>query len=673
MSSLNPRQREAVHYISSPLLVLAGAGSGKTSVITTKITYLIEQCGYKAKNIAAVTFTNKAAREMKERVGRLLPARETKGLMVSTFHNLGLTILKEEHKTLGYKAGFSIFDAEDAKALIRDIMLKDSEVDAEDVSDIQNRISFLKNDMITAEEAVNLAQSPRELHIAMVYQQYARYLKAYNAMDFDDLILLVVRLFQAHPAILEKWQHRIRYMLVDEYQDTNLCQYEMVKLLVAARSMFTVVGDDDQSIYAWRGARPENLVKLKEDFPSLKVVKLEQNYRSTGRILKAANAVIGNNSHVFEKSLWSDLGFGEVIRIIEARNEDAECERIAVEIIDHKLKRGRDFRDYAVLYRGNHQARLLEMKLQANQIPYRISGGSSFFSKNEIKDAMAYLKLLVNPDDDAAFLRVINVPRREIGPSTLEKLGEYATGRNISLYLASGEVGLGATMSERAVARVRQFVEWLDRTRQAVEQQDSVSVLKRMFSDIEYEDWLHQHANTPKQAERRMANVWYLLESVQMMLERDKGTDDEMSLEEAISRLMLRDMLEQQAEEDEDDKVHLMTLHASKGLEFPVVFIMGLEEEILPHRSSIEEDNIAEERRLMYVGITRAREELILTYAAQRKQYGEKIETIPSRFLDELPEEDLVWEGLKQKDPEQNKKKRDETMSSLKALFKDLD
>lgn len=673
MSSLNPRQREAVHYISSPLLVLAGAGSGKTSVITTKITYLIEQCGYKAKNIAAVTFTNKAAREMKERVGRLLPARETKGLMVSTFHNLGLTILKEEHKTLGYKAGFSIFDAEDAKALVRDILLKDSEADAEDVSDIQNRISFLKNDMITAEEAIQLAQSPRELRIAMVYQQYARYLKAYNAMDFDDLILLVVRLFQANPAILEKWQHRIRYMLVDEYQDTNLCQYEMVKLLVAARSMFTVVGDDDQSIYAWRGARPENLVKLKEDFPSLKVVKLEQNYRSTGRILKAANAVIGNNSHVFEKSLWSDLGFGEVIRIIEARNEDTECERIAVEIIDHKLKRGRDFRDYAVLYRGNHQARLLEMKLQANQIPYRISGGSSFFSKNEIKDAMAYLKLLVNPDDDAAFLRIINVPRREIGPTTLEKLGEYATGRNVSLYRAAGEVGLESALSERAVSRVRHFVEWLDRTRQAVEQQDSVSVLKRMFSDIEYEDWLHQNANTPKQAERRMANVWYLLDSVQFMLERDKGTEDEMNLEEAISRLMLRDMLEQQQEEDEDDKVHLMTLHASKGLEFPVVFIMGMEEEILPHRSSIEEDNIAEERRLMYVGITRAREELILTYAAQRKQYGEKIETIPSRFLDELPEEDLAWEGLKQKDPEQNKKKRDETMSSLKALFKNLD
>jgi len=485
VSSLNPRQREAVHYISSPLLVLAGAGSGKTSVITTKITYLIEQCGYKARNIAAVTFTNKAAREMKARVGRLLPARDIKGLMVSTFHNLGLTILKEEHKTLGYKSGFSIFDAEDAKALIRDIMLKDYDVEGEEVGDIQSQISMLKNDMIDAEQALQSVDSPREQLIANVYQRYCQYLKAYNAMDFDDLILLVVKLLQSEPEILQKWQNRVRYMLVDEYQDTNLCQYEMVKLLVQGRSAFTVVGDDDQSIYAWRGARPENLVQLKEDFPSLRVVKLEQNYRSTGRILKAANAVIANNSHVFEKALWSDLGFGDPIRIIEAKNEDAECERIAAEIIDHKLKKGRDFKDYSILYRGNHQARLLEMKLQSNQIPYRISGGTSFFSKNEIKDAMGYLKLLVNPEDDAAFLRVVNVPRREIGPSTLEKLGEYATERNVSLFQASAEVGLESRLPDRAVAKLRNFNSWLQKTAQACEQEESVSVLKRMFSDIE--------------------------------------------------------------------------------------------------------------------------------------------------------------------------------------------
>ncbi|PID43677.1 MAG: DNA helicase Rep [Proteobacteria bacterium] len=669
MSSLNPRQREAVHYISSPLLVLAGAGSGKTSVITSKITYLIEQCGYKARNIVAVTFTNKAAREMKERVGRLLPAREIKGLSVSTFHHLGLTILKEEHKTLGYKAGFSIFDAEDARTLIRDIMARDFDADGEEVNEIQSHISMLKNDIIDAGQASSMARSAREQLIATVYQSYCQYLKACNAMDFDDLILLVVKLFRSEPEILQKWQNRVRYMLVDEYQDTNLCQYEMVKLLVQGRSAFTVVGDDDQSIYAWRGARPENLVQLKEDFPSLKVIKLEQNYRSTGRILKAANAVIANNTHVFEKALWSDLGFGDPIRVIEAKNEDAECERIAAEIIDHKLKKGRDFRDYCILYRGNHQARLLEIKLQSNQIPYRISGGTSFFAKNEIKDALGYLKLLVNPDDDAAFLRVVNVPRREIGPSTLEKLGEYATERNISLFQASVEVGLKSRLPERSIARLGNFHSWLQKTARACEQEDSISVLKRMFSDIEYEDWLHLNSNTSKQAESRMANVWYLLDSVRFLLERDKGTPDEMSLADAIMRLLLRDMLEQQEEEDDDDKVHLMTLHASKGLEFPFVFIMGMEEEILPHRSSIEEDTIAEERRLMYVGITRARENLTLTYAAERKQYGEKMETIPSRFLDELPEEDIIREGPDKMNPEQNRLRGRETMRSLKALL----
>ncbi len=670
MSSLNPRQREAVHYISSPLLVLAGAGSGKTSVITTKITYLIEQCGYQARNIAAVTFTNKAAREMKQRVSRLLPARDVKGLVVSTFHNLGLNILKEEHKTLGYKAGFSIFDAEDAKALIRDIMLKDFAVDGEEIGEIQSHIAMLKNDMIAARQALDVANSPREKLIANVYQRYCQYLKAYNAMDFDDLILLVVKLFQGQPEIRQKWQNRLRYILVDEYQDTNLCQYEMVKLLVQDRSAFTVVGDDDQSIYAWRGARPENLVQLMKDFPSLKVVKLEQNYRSTGRILKAANAVIANNTHVFEKVLWSDLGFGDPIRVIEATNEDAECERIAAEIIDHKLKKGRDYKDYAILYRGNHQARLLEIKLQANQIPYRVSGGTSFFANNEIKDAMGYLKLLVNPDDDAAFLRVVNVPRREIGPSTLEKLGEYATERNISLFRAAAEVGLDSRLPARSVARLRTFTAWLKKTAQACAQEDSVSVLKRLFADIEYEDWLYLNCNTPRQAEKRMANVWYLLDSIRFLLESDSDSQDQMSLSDAIARLLLRDLLERQDEADDNDKVHLMTLHASKGLEFPFVFIMGMEEEILPHRSSIEADTIAEERRLIYVGITRAQKNLILTYAAQRKQYGERMETIPSRFLDELPDGDIVWERRDKMDPERNKARGKATMANLKALLK---
>ncbi len=666
MSTLNPRQSEAVRYAEGPLLVLAGAGSGKTSVITRKIAYLIEQLGIPGRHIAAVTFTNKAAREMKERVGKLVDRKLTRGLIVSTFHNLGLNIIREEHAHLGYHPGFSIFDAEDAKALLQDLMMREASADAGDeLSDVQMTISSWKNAMRDPHQALSKAADEREQRIAIIYRHYAEYLKAYNAVDFDDLILLPVQLFRSQPDALAKWRRKIRYMLVDEYQDTNLCQYELVKLLVAERAAFTVVGDDDQSIYAWRGARPENLAQLKEDFPSLKIVKLEQNYRSTVRILRCANTVIANNPHVFEKALWSDHTTGDELRIVRCRNEDAEAERVVTEILDQKLKKGLDFRDFAVLYRGNHQARLLEMKLQAYQVPYRISGGQSFFSKNEIKDAMSYLRLLINPDDDAAFLRVVNVPRREIGPRTLEQLSHYARSRNVSLFKALGDMGAETHIAEKGLDRLRRFAHWVDGTCERLHKENPIPVIKQLFTDIEYEEWLHLHSGSPKQAERRMENIWYLVESIQRMLDDGKGTADEMGIEDAISRLILRDMMEQKEEEDDSDKVQLLTLHASKGLEFPHVFIMGLEEEILPHRSSIEEGNIEEERRLMYVGITRARETLTLTYAAQRKQYGEKLETIPSRFLDELPEDDLRWEGTGDLDVEANQKKGKATLSAL--------
>jgi ATP-dependent DNA helicase Rep len=669
---LNPKQSEAVHYVGGPLLVLAGAGSGKTSVITRKIAYLINECGLKGRNIAAVTFTNKAAREMKDRVSKLISGPDAKGVTVSTFHNLGLTIIRSEHQALGYKPGFSIFDSEDAKALIRDLLLKEGEENSDQINLIQMTISNWKNAMLSPEQALKQADGPDSVQSAHVYALYTRYLKAYNALDFDDLILLPVQLFHNHPDVLSKWRQKIRHLLVDEYQDTNMAQYELVKLLVEERQALTVVGDDDQSIYAWRGARPENLVKLEEDFPTLKLIKLEQNYRSTSLILNSANTVIANNPHVFEKALWSEMGAGERIRIIRCRNEDAEAEQIAAEIIDQKLKRDVPFKNFAVLYRGNHQSRLLEIKLQAFQIPYRMSGGSSFFSKNEIKDAMAYLRLIANPDDDAAFLRVVNVPRREIGPSTLEKLGNYATQRHVSLYEACSEMGLEQHLQGKALERVRRFCDWLKNITRRCYQEAPVPVLKQLFTDIEYDQWLYQNANTPKAAEKRMENVWYLIESIKSMLENDKGTADEIGIDEAISKLMLRDMLEQQEEEDDSDKVHLLTLHASKGLEFPSVFIMGLEEEILPHRNSIEEDNIEEERRLMYVGITRAQYTLVLTYAAERKQYGEKIETIPSRFLDELPEDDVQWEGGEQEDKERSRQKGQQTMAALLGGLKDL-
>ncbi|WP_312713852.1 DNA helicase Rep [Stutzerimonas nitrititolerans] len=668
MSRLNPRQQEAVNYVGGPMLVLAGAGSGKTSVITRKIAYLIQQCGIRAQYIVAVTFTNKAAREMKERVSSLLRGGEGRGLTVSTFHNLGLNIIRKEYARLGYKPGFSIFDDGDIKALLTDIMQKEYAGD-DGVDEIKNYIGSWKNDLITPEQALAEARNPKEQTAAIVYTHYQRTLKAYNAVDFDDLIMQPVKLFQDHPEVLEKWRNRVRYMLVDEYQDTNASQYLLVKLLVQERAHFTVVGDDDQSIYAWRGARPENLMQLKEDFPSLKVVMLEQNYRSTSRILKCANVLIANNPHAFEKQLWSEMGHGDPIRVIRCRNEEAEAERVAMEILTLHLKTQRPYSDFAILYRGNYQAKLIELKLQHHQIPYRLSGGTSFFGRQEVKDLMSYFRLLVNPDDDNAFLRVINVPRREIGSTTLEKLGNYATARKISMYAACDEIGLGELMDSRFTDRLSRFKHYMDNLRQQCAQHDPIAALRSMVMDIDYETWVRSQTSSDKAADFRMSNVWFLIDALKNTLERDE--EGEMTIEEAIAKLVLRDMLERQQEEEEGaEGVQMMTLHASKGLEFPYVFIMGVEEEILPHRSSIEADTIEEERRLAYVGITRARQNLAMTFAAKRKQYGEIIECMPSRFLDELPQEDLEWEGQEDAPVEVKAARGNDALAAMRAMLK---
>ena len=667
MSRLNPRQQEAVEYISGPLLVLAGAGSGKTSVITRKIAYLVKECGIRAQHIIAVTFTNKAAREMKERVGQLLRGPDARGLTVSTFHNLGLNIIRKEHQRLGYKPGFSIFDQQDATALITDLMHKD--YGAEDgIEGIQAQISNWKNDLILPDEALAQAKTPQEQTAASVYMHYQRTLKAYNAVDFDDLILIPVVLFRDNPDVLEKWQFRIRYMLVDEYQDTNASQYLLVKMLVGTQARFTVVGDDDQSIYAWRGARPENLALLKEDFPHLKVVMLEQNYRSTSRILRAANTLIANNPHVFEKQLWSELGYGEPLRVIRCRNEEAEAERVAVEIQNQHHQHKRAWRDFAILYRGNHQARLIELKLQHHQIPYHLSGGTSFFSRQEVKDLMSYLRLLVNPDDDNALLRVINVPRREIGPATLEKLGTYANERQISMHQACGETGLAERLDNRYSERLQRFITWLDSARKHCYGDDPIGGLRQMVLDLDYENWIRQNCSSDEVAAKRMGNVWFLIDSLKNILEKDES--GESTIEDAIAKLVLRDMLERQEEEEDSDRVQLMTLHASKGLEYPHVFIMGMEEEILPHRSSIEADSVEEERRLAYVGITRARKTLAFTFAAKRRQFGEIIDCAPSRFLDEIPPEDLEWEGSEEAPVEQKQARGKAALSNLRDMLK---
>lgn len=675
LNRLNPRQQEAVRFIEGPCLVLAGAGSGKTSVITTKIAYLVQECGMSARRIAAVTFTNKAAREMKERVGSMLKGREGHGLTVSTFHTLGLTIIRGELKALGYRPGFSLFDPDDARTLLRELMNKDAELDAERIQAVQGQISQWKNDLIMPDEALSHADDEDSALAARLYEAYVRHLKAYNAVDFDDLILLPVDLLRRDPEALARWQRKIHYLLVDEYQDTNVSQYLLVKLLMGERSTFTVVGDDDQSIYAWRGARPENLVTLGEDFPRLKVIKLEQNYRSTGTILRVANALIANNPHVYEKTLWSKIGDGEAIRVIVNRHEEAEAERVASEILTRRIKQKAEWRDFAVLYRGNFQARLLELKLQHYQIPYKLSGGTSFFARNEIKDAMAYLRLLVNPADDNAFLRIVNVPRREIGPGTLEKLANYATERSVGLFDACQELGIEQQLSGRAVDHLRRFRHFIDGIRRRMDEGDAMAAIRHMLIDMDYEAWLHQNASAPAIAERRMANVWTLVDQLEKSLERSPedgdgaGTETD-SVEAAISRLVLRDILEQQAEEDDSDRVQLLTMHASKGLEFPHVYLMGLEEDLLPHRNAVESGTVEEERRLAYVGITRARQTLTLTLARQRKAYGELLDCTPSRFLDELPAEDLAWQGRADKeDPVEKQARGKDAIAGLRSLL----
>jgi ATP-dependent DNA helicase Rep len=642
MSELNPAQREAVRYIDGPLLVLAGAGSGKTRVITHKIGYLVEQCGIQPRHIAAVTFTNKAAREMKERVGRRLGSDKGRGLNISTFHTLGLNILRRELQRLGYKPGFSIFDDQDSTTLLKDLLRKQDTGDEAAVAATQWRISGWKNDLIDPTQALARAEDDLDTAQALLYAAYQRALRAYNAVDFDDLILLPVQLFRSDRQALEAWQNRIRHLLVDEYQDTNLAQYELVKLLVGVRAAFTVVGDDDQSIYAWRGARPENLARLQQDFPRLKVIKLEQNYRSSGRILKAANRLIANNPHVFEKRLWSELGPGAPLRVLECRSEEHEAERVVSEILHHKFTGKGGNQDYAILYRGNHQARLFEKALRAHNLPYFLSGGTSFFARTEVKDIMAYLRLLANPDDDSAFLRIVNTPRREIGSNTLEKLGAYAQQRETGMLTACDELGLQATLSERPYSRLQEFARLIGHFTRQAQTEDPVQAVRALIQEIQYADWVRENSSSDAVAERRMDNVNDLLEWLNAL---QNGELQEKTLGEMVNHLTLMDVLERQNEENGTDQVHLMTLHAAKGLEFPHVFLVGMEEELLPHRTSIEDENIEEERRLAYVGVTRAQRSLTMSYASKRKRYGESVSCEPSRFLQELPEADLQWEG----------------------------
>ncbi|MEI9534594.1 DNA helicase Rep [Moellerella wisconsensis] len=663
---LNPSQQHAVEYVEGPCLVLAGAGSGKTRVITNKIAYLIRQCGYQPRQIAAVTFTNKAAREMKERVAQTLGKKEARGLIISTFHTLGLEIIKREYKALGIKANFSLFDDQDQMALLKQLTLDLLEEDKDLLKQLISTISNWKNDLLAPQEAMARALNEREQHFAECYRRYELHLKSCNVLDFDDLIAKPTLLLSHNEEVRERWQNKLRYLLVDEYQDTNTSQYQLVKLLVGRRARFTVVGDDDQSIYSWRGARPQNLVLLSQDFPQLNVIKLEQNYRSSGRILKAANILIANNPHVFEKRLFSELGYGQPLKVITANNEDHEAERVIGELIAHHFINKTAYKDYAVLYRGNHQSRIFEKMLMQNRIPYRISGGTSFFSRPEIKDLLAYLRVITNPEDDSAFLRIVNTPRREIGPKTIQKLGDWANQRNKSLYHASFDLGLEQSLTGKGLASLQHFSRWMAEISRLAER-DPLMAVRDLLREIDYESWLYETSTSTKAAEMRMKNVNQLFTWMSEMIEGDELTEP-MTLSQVVTRFTLRDMMERGEESEDADQVQLMTLHASKGLEFPYVFLVGMEEGLLPHQSSIDENNIDEERRLAYVGITRAQRELFFTHCRERRQYGELIRPEVSRFLLELPQDDVDWESeRKVVTPEERMNKGKSALADIKA------
>jgi len=672
VKNLNPEQQAAVKQVERPLLVLAGAGSGKTRVITEKIAYLVKQ-GLPARHIAALTFTNKAAREMQSRVSKLLHGNQSYGLRVSTFHSLGLDILRKEHKSLGYKPSITLFDDYDKITTIKSLLAQEAgNFDAKDVEKYAAKIGQWKNDLITPEQATFDASTDYYGHAAEIYASYTRCLYAYNAVDFDDLILMPVLLFQSHPEVLTKWQNRIRYLLVDEYQDTNLTQYQLVKLLVGNLGKFTVVGDDDQSIYAWRGAQPENLAQLQHDFPRLEVIKLEQNYRSTGRILKVANHLIANNPHAFEKRLWSKLEHGEPLKVLSHADETIEASQIVSELVHHKLLNGTRHQDYAILYRGNHQARGFEQVLRAQNVPYFISGGTSFFAYAEVKDVLSYLRLLSNPADDAAFLRIVNTPRREIGASTLEKLGVYARERHVSLFDACGEMGLNSRLSETSRSRLQHFHNWM--VKQATKMyaaENKIAVINELLEQIGYQHYLREESGTREATARRLDNVQDLLSWLQRLIDKNTADGEEFSLSDLVAKVMLLDILERQREDEVTDQVSLMTLHAAKGLEFPHVFLVGVEERILPHQNSIDAGTIEEERRLAYVGITRAQKTCTLSYCTHRKLRGQKDECSPSRFLDELPAEDLHWNERYKISQETKDENRRTTISKLKEMLSD--
>ena len=635
---LNPAQREAVRYLDGPLLVLAGAGSGKTRVIAAKIDHLLER-GFDPKGITAITFTNKAAREMRERVAELLTRRGRRelanDLTICTFHALGLKIIRGDAAALGLKPSFSILDPDDIEPIVAELV---QSTDRARARAAQWTISKWKNALVPPRAAQDLAQNDEELIAARAYLRYDDTLRAYQAVDFDDLIALPVALLASREAAAAKWQQRCAQLLVDEYQDTNPAQYRLLRLLTGAQAAFTAVGDDDQAIYGWRGASLDNLAQLQRDYPALKVVKLEQNYRSTVRILRSANALIANNPKLFDKRLWSELGHGEPIRVAPAADDEAEAEAVARRILGHKFGERARFGDYAILYRGNHQAKVFEKALREQNIPYTVSGGQSWFDRTEIRDLVAYLRLVANDDDDPAFIRAITTPKRGVGASTLEKLGSIAGSRHESLFAATFSPEAATAIPARQREILAEFCRLINDLRYRAPREPAGRLLDELLAATGYEDWLVANCDRAVAAARGQS----VRDFVGWLAK--KGDDDRRNLLELTQLIALITTLEGQ-DGEAADAVRLSTLHAAKGLEFPHVFLVGLEEGILPHREAVAAGDVDEERRLMYVGLTRAQRSLSLSYCRKRKRAGEWGECAPSRFLSELAQEDLRHPG----------------------------
>jgi ATP-dependent DNA helicase Rep len=628
--ALNRAQREAVTYLDGPCLVIAGAGSGKTRVITRKIVHLIDS-GVTPRAIAAITFTNKAAKEMADRLGQMVRLHGANKPLVSTFHALGVQMLREDGSAIGLKKAFSILDADDAASIVAQLL---ATTDRKLIRAAQARISLWKNAGLDPDAAAAAARDTDAHTAARLYRDYAATLAGYQAVDFDDLIGLPLKMLTDLPELAQRWQNRLRYLLVDEYQDTNATQYELLKRLVGPRGAFTAVGDDDQSIYGWRGATLENLRRLSIDFPRLRVIKLEQNYRSSRTILAAANALIANNPKLHDKTLWSELGVGDPIRVIAMDDDEVEAESIAMRLQAHRFERRGAFSNYAVLYRGNHQARAIEIALRKERIPYVLSGGQSWFERAEIRDLIAWLRLLANDDDDPAFIRAITSPKRGVGAQTLQTLGTYAGERQVSMLAAVFEQGIEGRLAPRQLEPLRTFGHYLNRIGMRAGREPAGALLEEIVKAIGYHEHLLQTFD-----ERQATSRWQSVTDFVAWIAK-RGEEDGKTLVELAQTIALLSRLD--GSDGDSDAVRLTTVHASKGLEWPHVFIVGCEEGLMPHTGEAEAEDddgpqrVEEERRLMYVAVTRAQRSLTISWCRQRRRAKAMAPRLPSRFIAEM-------------------------------------